>query len=91
MTPAAVTALLDRLEERDLLTRRPDPKDRRRVMVEATRKAQALIEQAYGRIQQEGGQLLLRYPAGDRAVIFRFLNEAVDLQLRMTREFLTDN
>jgi DNA-binding MarR family transcriptional regulator len=88
LTPAAITALLDRLEARDLLTRKPDPDDRRKVIVEATGKTQRLIKQAYGRIQQEGALLLQRYPASDRAIIHGFLADAVELQRRITREFL---
>src|SRR3569833_1561798 len=33
LTPAAVTALIDRLEKRGFVRRRPDPDDRRKVMV----------------------------------------------------------
>ena len=34
LTPAAVTALIDRLEARGYVSRKPDPADRRKVMVE---------------------------------------------------------
>ena len=44
LTPAAVTALVDRLAERGFVRRRPDPNDRRKVMVEAGEAAMALVE-----------------------------------------------
>jgi DNA-binding MarR family transcriptional regulator len=36
LTTGAVTAVLDRLEEKGLVRRVPDPKDRRRILVEVT-------------------------------------------------------
>jgi DNA-binding MarR family transcriptional regulator len=38
LTTGAVTAVLDRLEEKDLVRRVPDPNDRRRILVEVTEK-----------------------------------------------------
>lgn len=34
LAPASVTALIDRLERKEVLTRKPHPRDRRRVLVE---------------------------------------------------------
>ena len=39
ITSGAVTAMLDRLEREDLVQRRPDTTDRRRVLVQLTDKA----------------------------------------------------
>ena len=38
LTTGAVTAVLDRLEAKELVRRVPDPKDRRRILVEVTEK-----------------------------------------------------
>ena len=38
LTTGAVTAVLDRLEEKELVRRLPDPNDRRRILVEVTEK-----------------------------------------------------
>lgn len=38
LTTGAVTAVLDRLEKKDLVRRVPDPNDRRRILVEVTEK-----------------------------------------------------
>jgi DNA-binding MarR family transcriptional regulator len=89
LTPASITALLDRLEARNLLTRRPDPDDRRKIMVSATRKALSLIEEAYGPIQREGAALLMRYSREEQDTILRFVADALELQSRLTRDFLT--
>nr|WP_298100350.1 MarR family transcriptional regulator [uncultured Shinella sp.] len=91
LTPASITALLDRLEARDLLSRKADPNDRRKVMVWATRKAQAMAESAYGPIYREGGELLKGYSSAERAAILRFMTDALDLQNRITTEFLSRN
>ena len=47
LTPAAVTALIDRLEARKLVLRHPDASDRRKVLVEATDKTRELIQVTY--------------------------------------------
>lgn len=45
LTPASITSLLDTLERRGLVTRAPDPADRRRVLVEITAAGRALVDQ----------------------------------------------
>ena len=46
LTSAGVTSRLDRLERRGLIARRPDPEDRRGVVVELTEAGSRLAEQA---------------------------------------------
>lgn len=48
ITSGAVTAMLDRLEREDLVQRRPDTTDRRRVLVQLTDKARQLAAEIYG-------------------------------------------
>ena len=45
VTTASVTSLLDTLERRGLVERRPDPADRRRLLVAVTPPAQAMVRQ----------------------------------------------
>jgi len=45
VTTASVTSLLDTLERRGLVERRPDPADRRRLLVAITPTAQAMVRQ----------------------------------------------
>ena len=61
LTPAAVTALIDRLERRGFVRRRPDPDDRRKVMVEPAEMATTLATQAYGPIGEAGNEMLERF------------------------------
>jgi len=84
LTPAAVTALIDRLEARGLVRRGTDPADRRKVLVEATATAQALIASCYGPIAEAGARMLTAYSTEDLAAIRRFLEDAQALQARMT-------
>jgi DNA-binding MarR family transcriptional regulator len=88
LTPAAVTALIDRLERRKLLQRRPDSDDRRKVMVEATDKARALISDAYGPIARAGAEMLARYSIQELMVIKRLVDEALALQQQMTEALI---
>jgi DNA-binding MarR family transcriptional regulator len=48
LTSGAVTAMLDRLERVGLVQRRPDPSDRRRVLVQLTDKARRVAAEIYG-------------------------------------------
>lgn len=57
LRPAATTALIDRLEARGLLRRRPSESDRRRVIVELTEKGVEQVMQAYGPMVAEGRSL----------------------------------
>jgi DNA-binding MarR family transcriptional regulator len=61
LTRAAVTALIDRLETRGLVHRRPDKSDRRKVLVEATDKTQDLILKTYAPTARAGVELLASY------------------------------
>jgi DNA-binding MarR family transcriptional regulator len=45
VTTASVTSLLDTLERRGLVERRPDPEDRRRLLVAITHEGLALVDQ----------------------------------------------
>jgi DNA-binding MarR family transcriptional regulator len=88
LTRAAVTALIDRLETRGLVHRRPDKSDRRKVLVEATDKTQDLILKTYAPTARAGVELLASYSLEELATIRRFLEEALALQQRMTKALL---
>ncbi len=88
LTPAAITALVDRLEKRGLVHRRRDPEDRRKVLVEATDKARALAASAYGPIARAGAELLSRYSIKELMLLSRFLDEALALQRQMTEALI---
>ena len=58
LTSAGVTNRLDGLERRGLVVRRPDPEDRRGVVVELTEAGSQLAEQAVGAAAESQGTLL---------------------------------
>ena len=84
LTPAAVTALIDRLEARKLVQRRRDATDRRKVLVGATDKTRELIRTTYIPTAQAGAKMLASYSIAELTVIRRFVDDALALQQRMT-------
>lgn len=88
LTPAAVTALIDRLEARGFVRRRADPGDRRRVLVEAAESALRMIEEAYGPLAEAGARMLETYSLEELRTVERVLTESMALQERMTTELL---
>jgi DNA-binding MarR family transcriptional regulator len=83
LTPAAVTALVDRLEARGLVRRSRDAADRRKVMVEATEAAGEVTRRYYQPIGIAGAEFLAgSFDANELAAILRFLEGAVELQRR---------
>ena len=84
LTPAAVTALIDRLESRGMVHRRRDTSDRRKILVETTDRTRQLVQKTYGPIAKAGAELLARYSIDELTAIRRFLEDAFALQRRMT-------
>ncbi|KRB20469.1 MULTISPECIES: MarR family winged helix-turn-helix transcriptional regulator [Mesorhizobium] len=80
LTPAAVTALIDRLEARGLLTRTRSLEDRRKVVIEATEATRELSSRYYGAIAKEGEKVIATFSDAELATISRFINAALDLQ-----------
>lgn len=86
LSPSAVTALVDRLAAHGLVSRKADPKDRRRVLVVAQASAFALFERFYGPIARAGAEMLTAYSIEERKLILRFVRDACALQKRMIEE-----
>jgi DNA-binding MarR family transcriptional regulator len=84
LTPAGATALIDRLEARGLVRRRPDPGDRRKVLVEATEKTLTLVRRTYRPTAEAGAKLLASYSLAELTAVRRFVEDALALQQRMT-------
>ena len=80
LTPAAVTALIDRLEARGLVTRTRSLEDRRKVVIEATELTRELSERYYGPIAREGEKVVAGFSGAELAVVLRFIDAALDLQ-----------
>jgi len=80
LSSGAVTALIDRLEEQDLVRRVRDPSDRRRVLVEITEKVAERMAPVFGPVAEEGYRNLKQWSDEDIETVMRFV--------RMSREFL---
>jgi len=89
LSPAAVTGLIDRLERAGVAERRPDPDDRRRVLV-AVSPGAAHIAALYERLERDARGRVGAYSAREQSVIARFLREmyelGVDHVARMERD-----
>jgi DNA-binding MarR family transcriptional regulator len=88
LTPAAVTALIDRLEARGFLRRRPDPNDRRKVLVEAAEETVRITKEAYLPLQKAGEKNLSRYSEEQLRLVAELLNDSLHIQEQMTAELL---
>lgn len=72
LTSGAVTALIDRLERAGYVHRKPDPDDRRRVLVEVTGKTEEIIALIFDRYAEIGRDLMTQFTREDMAKITRF-------------------
>jgi DNA-binding MarR family transcriptional regulator len=78
MSPAAVTALVDRLERRGHVERMPNPEDRRSALVRETEKG---LRESLGHLWpyiEEMRDVEEGFTEGERAVISRFLKAATE-------------
>ena len=79
LSPGAMTALLDRLEERGLARRTRDTEDRRRVLVEVAPELRQRAEQLYG-TPEEGEDALAAYTDEQLEFLIGFLRGSVAYQ-----------
>jgi DNA-binding MarR family transcriptional regulator len=86
LTPAAVTALIDRLARRDFVRRLADANDRRKVMVELAPAAYALVEEAYAPLQAAGASMLAQYSETELAAFARILAASIAQQQQFTEQ-----
>jgi DNA-binding MarR family transcriptional regulator len=88
MTTGGVTTVLDRLERAGYARRRPDPQDRRRVVVEATALLGAREGEIFGELLRATRALLASYADAELATIHDFLGRtraAISAQASATR------
>lgn len=88
LTPAAVTALVDRLEARGFVRRTADPSDRRKVLVEAAEATAALAADAYLPMREAGNAAFHRRTEAELRLFAEILEESLAIQEEMTRTFL---
>jgi DNA-binding MarR family transcriptional regulator len=88
LTPAAVTALIDRLERRGFVSRKPDPADRRKVLVEAAEASRKVTEECYLPLAEAGAANLAKYSADELKVVLEVLSDSLAIQERMAADLL---
>lgn len=88
LTPAAVTALVDRLEARNYVRRRPDPRDRRKVLVEASAATEALIHEVYLPLAKAGAAAFDKRSAEELQIVAEVLEQTIAIQDEMTEKLL---
>src|SRR3569832_537594 len=88
LTPAAVTALVDRLESRGYVRRTPGPKDHRKEHDEQAEAANKLTIEHYAPLGIEGAKNLAKYSEAELRTVTAVLNDSLSLQEDMTRRLL---
>jgi DNA-binding MarR family transcriptional regulator len=88
LSPGAVTTVLDRLEERGLVTRSRDPDDRRRVTLKMTPEANRLAWEAYGPLGEMGGPFMAELSDKELEAVIRFLRGGTEINERRAAEVL---
>ncbi len=79
LTSGAVTAVVDRLVAAGFVQRRPDPADRRRVLIEPTEKLSTIGEGIYGDLVMQTMQLLDEFSDRDLFAIFEFIHRGREI------------
>ena len=77
LDPSNVVGLLNELEERQLITRRRDPADRRRHIVELSPRGEDELSLAYDRLRLIEDDLFSALSAAERATLYDLLVRAV--------------
>jgi DNA-binding MarR family transcriptional regulator len=77
LDPSNVVGLLNELEQRELVTRRRDPTDRRRHIVELSAKGEEALAAAYLRLESVEDSLLAALSVEERTTLHDLLVRAV--------------
>ncbi len=82
LTTGAITAVVDRLERAGYAQRVPDPRDRRRVLVEITPRTRELSWQLYGPLAELWRPFGERYSDAELQLLIEFQRMGVEIQQR---------
>jgi DNA-binding PadR family transcriptional regulator len=72
--PSRIVAIIDELESRGLVERRPDPSDRRVRTIHVTRRGQTLLDDAFNLVVQNELAISKALTAKERAQLLELLN-----------------
>jgi len=79
LTTGSVTALLDRLEKAGLITRRPNPADRRGVLIDTNEKAKETVGPLFAEARKLQNEFVTGYSEEELTVITDFLKKYTDV------------
>jgi DNA-binding MarR family transcriptional regulator len=86
LATASVTSLIDRLEEKGLVRRARDSRDRRRVMVEPVRERISEGASVWGSVRNAYAELLTAYSNSQLQTILDFMRRSAQRTREMTLE-----
>jgi DNA-binding MarR family transcriptional regulator len=86
LSPAAVTAALDRLERAGFVRRVRDEQDRRRVLVEVTDRTLDDAQTIYGPLAKRSTELLGRFTVDQLQAMLEVLRTSTEMQLARAAE-----
>lgn len=84
LTTGSTTAMLDRLEKIGFIVRKPNPNDRRGVLVEVSQRYREMAGPLVAGIQKMNGELLASYSEEELTVIADFLTRFKDNVVKQT-------
>ncbi|MFI0424069.1 MarR family winged helix-turn-helix transcriptional regulator [Spongiactinospora sp. 9N601] len=90
-TTGAITQMIDRLERAGYVRRKPDPEDRRRVVVEAVPESLGKIAALYVGVDARSRRLMSRFTAEQLDVIHVFLNESRQIMVEESDSLTGDD
>lgn len=85
LTTGSTTAMLDRLEKAGFVRRRPNPKDRRGLLIEINKKWAETAGPLVSGVQKAHNALIARYNDGELEIIADFLTRFTDNVLEQTK------
>ncbi|HKX72630.1 MAG TPA: MarR family transcriptional regulator [Candidatus Saccharimonadales bacterium] len=79
LTSGAVTGIIDRLVRKEFVSRRPDPKDRRKIIVVLNRQKLQLQNTAYHSMGAAFTELLEKYSTEELEFLVRYYQATIEL------------
>lgn len=86
LTPGAVTGMVDRLERAGLVTRTPDPADRRRVVISLADNGRERFGEVFAGLSTAMKAMVARYTPEEQALIADYVTRTIDILRDQTRE-----
>ncbi len=79
LAPASITALIDRLESKGVVARKPHPEDRRKVLIEIDGAAMASAAPLWDHLVKSVREACEKYSDGELETVIRFLADATTI------------